>query len=184
MLADSAKRGVSSDRRSSSLGLRPLTTATGSKDRLDRAKTIDLCQNPLTVCLVTSATFWSYQPRSSFFRKSPSSRARARSLNGRNTTERSPPSRENWRPKDVYRRALPRRTSTSSPTAARRQQSLAVMARMKEREIIRLRRSTHMRLHGTSCDEVAPISTVKYDRDTVGLKLAPVKTEASDIAKP
>lgn len=31
-------------------------STTGSKDRLHRAKTIDLCQNPLTVCTPPSLT--------------------------------------------------------------------------------------------------------------------------------
>ena len=60
-----------------------------SKDRLHRAKTIDLCQNPLTVRICPSLYTYLYHLINIPIRKNPSSLVLVRSLNGRSMIRRS-----------------------------------------------------------------------------------------------
>jgi UDP-glucose:glycoprotein glucosyltransferase len=54
-----------------------MVSYTGSKDRLDRAKTIDLCQNPLTVRFLDFIRLYSHSETSICLQKEPKlSRAR------------------------------------------------------------------------------------------------------------
>src|SRR5882757_5426235 len=93
-------------------------------DRFEQAKTIDLCQNPLTVCalppvVVCCSLTRPYAP--SVDRKNPSSRERGRFQSGRRTTGRLRGLRDAFLVKERSVRPLCQRKWTSwQPSEERR----------------------------------------------------------------
>lgn len=115
----------------------------GSKDRLHRAKTIDLCQNPLTVR--SPSRFRINTPFMDIFecRRNQNCRGRVRFPNGRSTTKRSLDSCVDLLPKARFTRAWRRPIRTSWLEA------VGNLERVRRTRV--MRRWTKCLLRTTSC---------------------------------
>ena len=127
-----------------------LPPTTGSKDRLRRAKTIDLCQNPLTVCPAKSHLYPSDTPHRS--RKNRNCHGHARFPNGKSMTTRLLSLRADLLPRARFMRVLQRLIQTCWLEAVHN------LRRVTQN----WRKGTNRPVHMTSCRRVERCRTLVF----------------------
>jgi len=147
--------------------------SSGSKDRLDRAKTIDLCQNPLTV----STRFVCSTITNVYFRKSLNSLELDKYLNGRNTMLKLLDLPANLQKKERSTPALPQRMSMCSPMWDRQTRLLKQSLQRELKLLLRnlqLPNSLENRLE-TSCKLLFISFNILEEILSLSLLVAPLK---------